>query len=329
MGEKYLGDGGIQFVRAGMALAKTRGEPTAAEAALGGRPNAVIRAAVEPGTVTGNDTWGAPMTGEATMFYDVVRSRSALLQIEGLRRQLFEERIVFQDGRVAVSWVHQLDEIPVGHLHWAPPALMPRLRCAAMVVVSDEWLRFGHRRYEEMIRNDLADGTAAALDTAFLDPTNAGVPDLKPASITHGADSRAATASPDADLKAMITAFAGDLDRAVFIGSAKALASINSDRLPNVGARGGDIFGVPAIAARGNAGTIALIDPTQIAFATDGVELANAEHASILMSDAPGSDTFNRIGLWQRNLAAIRVHAYANWRRINDDAVQVLTGLPV
>src|SRR3546814_16757633 len=52
-----------------------------------------------------------------------------------------------------------------------------------------------------VVRNALVKAIAAGLDVAFIDPGNNGAPNVKPASITYGADTEGSTGDAADDIR--------------------------------------------------------------------------------------------------------------------------------
>jgi hypothetical protein len=107
---------------------------------------------------------------------------------------------------------------------------------------------------------------------------------------------------------------------------------------PSVGARGGELGGIPVITSRNVASTvIALIDPTGIAYGEGPGELRTVKEGSYVAADtstmtaaALGSPqtavAAQLVSLWQTNTVAFVVGRVVNWARIRPNCVSVITG---
>lgn len=163
------------------------------------------------------------------------------------------------------------------------------------------------------------------LDNSFLDPANAGVPDVEPVSITSSIAPITATADPTADLKAPLAAFGGDLETAYFIAQGGIAAALADPSRPNAGARGGEVLGVPLVTSR-NApdGMLILADAAWIAFTEDATKADASSAGSVVMSDTGTGGSLT--SLWAANLTALRVEKTANWAA-RPGAVAAISGI--
>ena len=189
---------------------------------------------------------------------------------------------------------------------------------------------------DRILRDELLKATREALDAAFIDPANSGVANQQPASITDGLTALTATGTMKTDIEAMVGAFEGDLSRAVFVGSPELFVKINGDTYPNIGARGGELAGVPAIASTGlpddgsGKHRLVLLDPGQIIYTgMETATLKSSEAGTIEMSDTPTGDGTTSTGaelvsLFQCNAVAVAAMIEANWERQREAAVVLL-----
>jgi len=326
---------GTSYTRLAMALAVAKGELLDAAAFAKGRwgedaiPARVLKAAVAVGSLATGSDWGpalADFEAAQAEFFALVRQQSAVGRLAGLRRTPFQTRLVNQTGSVAVGWVEEGKPIPLTKMQLTASTLNP-LKLAAIVAVSAELARSSSPDAEATIRADLINATADALDATFFNPANAGTAGVSPASITYGAGVSTGAPTDPTDYKQLIADFEGDLQRAYFIASPQTLAAISGAAMPNVGARGGEILGVPALPTKGIGDAVALIDPAGIAYGEDGGSIEVSSQASVEMMDDPtGPPTASTIitSLWQVNAMAIRTITYANWERVQAGAVRVM-----
>ena len=82
------------------------------------------------------------------------------------------------------------------------------------------------------------------MDTAFIDPTNAGTTNVKPAAVTYNVSDASggspASASAADDIETLVSIFSGDLDKAYLVMPPLLAAKLSSADRPNIGARGGE-----------------------------------------------------------------------------------------
>lgn len=318
-----------------MALAGAKGDLLDAAGYAKGRwgenasASLILKAAVSAGSMKPGSDWGSALTDfEAAQaeFFALVRERSAVGRIPGLRRIPFATRLVNQTSSTSAGWVAEGKPIPITKASFAATSI-DRLKLAAISVISAELARSSSPDAETTIREDLVAATAEALDAAFFDTANAGTDAVKPAAVTYGAETSAGSVSDPAAVKTLIKEFEGDLSRAVIIASPQILVDLAGVELPNVGARGGEIYGVPAIPSLGTGSRMAIVDPAGIAFSEEGGSVEASGQTSLQMVDDPASpQTAAAVmtSLWQMNAVAVRIVKYANWQRVQAGAVRVL-----
>jgi hypothetical protein len=345
---------GLPFTRIAIAAALGRGDSESMEtharrlygekslpmliAAAGGLDQlAVAKAEVAAGaTVSGN--WAEILTasdGASAEFFALVRERSILGRLPGLRRIPLQTRIIEAVSGFTAAWVGEGKAVPVSGATYAQKALPP-LKVAALTVQTDELLRSIDPAAEIAIRDDLVNAVVAAINESFLDPENDGEAGVEPASITYGAPDLSATNNGSADLKRLIKLFPGSLERAVLIGSPTSFAALHDpDELPGLGVRGGNALGIPAVAIEAAGTTLTLIDPAGIAIGEGSTDLRVATHANIEMldSDLTGDavgvvppTAASTVSLWQTNSVALMAEQFVNWK-VARPSVAVLEGV--
>jgi len=325
---------GRTFVRGVIAKAATEGGNEAigyAETRWSSSWAPVVKAMT--GSITTDDTGNV----EAQEFFGTVADRSLLGQLTGLRRIPFNVRYMSMSQGTRGYWVSPHSRIPVSKPALAGSSL-ERLKVASLAIFTRESIEAAGPLAESAFQADLTDAVTLAIDAAFIDRASAGAADESPASVTHGATAIAATNDAGADVKSAIQTFAGDLTRAFWVTDGKTAASLGLVRgtggslaFPNVGARGGEILGIPVVTTDGSphtqaaGGQLALVDPTGIAFNTDGIEVAKSTNAAIWVSDTPDSDP-TQVSLFQEDSVALKVVAWASWEQQRENGVVVITG---
>jgi hypothetical protein len=293
----------------------------------------VAKAAVAGGT-TATGSWAAEIVSAesaATEFFSVVRQRSLIGRIEGLRRIPLRTRLVTAASGFAAAWVGEGKAVPLSAATYDEDTLPPR-KLAALCVVSNELLESADPAAEQMIRNDLIAACVDALNQSFIDPANAGVSDVEPASITNGVTAIPATGDGLTDIRNLIDTFPGDLERAILIGSPLSFAGLHDPNvLPGLGVRGGEAIGIPAIAATAAGDTLVLLDPDGIALGEAEMALKVSTQGTIEMSDAPTQDAVtptavNQVSLWQSDATAIMAEKVIAWK-VARPSVSLVTGV--
>lgn len=298
---------------------------------------AVAKAEVAAGaTVSGS--WAeilAETERAATEFFALVRERSLLGRITGLRRVPLRTRLMGVASGFAAHWVGEGKAVPVSAAIFDETAIARR-KVAALTVVTDELLESADPMAEITIRDDLVGAVVEAINASLIDPANNGTAGVEPASITNGVPSVAATGDGLADIRQLIDIFPGDLERAVLIGSPNSFAAMHDPLvLPGLGVRGGNALGIPAIASTAAGSTLALVDPDGIAWGGADTEIRTSREATIEMLDsALTGDSFgvvpptaaSTVSLWQTNSSALVAEQHVNWEAARP-SVATLTGV--
>lgn len=349
---------GLAFTRSIIARAATGGEDlktaiayASARWGADSKPVQILKAEV-PAMATGSHS-DLLTNGDVAEFVSLVRDRSIIGRLAGLRRRPSKTRIITELTGATAGWVAEGKAIKLVNQTF-DQIFTETMKVAAILVVTDELLRSLDPSAELGIRNDLVNAVSEAIDSSFLNPSNAGTAGEEPASVTYGVDpvSNAPGAMDDVreSFAALTANFGGDLESAVVVARPELLVAINAFSFgpfgANVGARGGTIAGIPAIPSKGlplDAGgkqQLVLIDPTGIIYIADdaATQVAVSRHATIEMLDSnltgdsiavvPGTAA-STVGLWQTNSVAIRALAYQNWNVARTDSVAVMDGIAI
>lgn len=320
---------GMDFTRTIMALAVTKNREAAANYASHRFGEESLQARVLKAAVGAVDTLstggGAELAGwNATVaeFFGMVRERTIYGQMTGLRAVPFDVRLINTVTGLTAYWVGEGAPAPVSAATYAEDDLEPR-KCVAISVVTDDLLNSSNPAAERAIREDLITAVSGAIDLTFIDPTNAGSAGVKPASVTNGITGTASTGDPEDDIAQLLASFSGDLSQAYFVGSPLTLATMNSIHRPNVGARGGEIAGIPAIASTAAADNLALLDASAIALGEGDTVINTSRQGTLEMLDNPTNNAATptattQVSLFQNNSAAIMVQKTINFERVRD-----------
>lgn len=352
---------GLTFTRLAIALAHSRGKegPAANYAAQrwgddsqvhrlltkGGEfgLNGLLEKAAVPGGTSQSGSWAAELNNAEsvrTEFFDLVRERSLLGKIPGLRRVPMQIRMVTEATGFTGVWVGEGQPVPVSSATYDEEAL-PMRKVAAMTVLSDELVEHNDPRSELFVRDQLVKACVETIDVSFIDPANAGTADVEPASITNGLTPHM-VGTGDADdfrdvLSNAVDAFTGDLERAVWVGSPQLFLKLNGIGFEKVGLRGGELVGALAVPSKylpnsGGLYTLVLVDPDAIAIGEDAMSLRASQEATVQMLDNPTNNTTtptatNAVSLWQANATAIMATKFLNWDVRREGAVQLIAAL--
>jgi HK97 family phage major capsid protein/HK97 family phage prohead protease len=337
---------GTSFVRAACALMVCQGNKhEAAEYAKrwdDSTPEVglYLKAAIAPGTTT-DATWAAPLVNQsiANDFLALLRPATILGKISGLREVPFNTKVPAQSAGGTYGWVGEAKPKPVTKLAFTTETLGIN-KAAGIIVLTEELIRLSNPSAEALARADMVAGIAAFLDAQFIDPAVAAVAGVNPASITNGAPTAAATASPLADLMGLINHFATNnipVSGLHMILSATNALSMSfrtntdgSPLFPGVDMNGGTYKGITFVTSQAAGANVIALQPAYILFADDGgVSIDASREASLQMDSAPVSPadaTTVYVSLWQTNSVGLRAERFITWKRANANAVKYLTG---
>jgi HK97 family phage major capsid protein len=298
-----------------------------------------LKAAVAAGNTT-DATWAKPLVNPAITddFLPLLRAATILGKISGLRKVPFNVNVPAQTAGGVVSWVGELKPKPVSAMAFSMESLGFN-KVAAIVVLSQELVRFSNPSAEAVVRDSLVKDIAAYLDGQFINPAVAAVAGVNPASITNGAPTAAATTNPLADILGLINHFAAaniPVDGLTFILSpANALALSfrtnldGSPEFPGIGINGGTYKGLQFITSNTVTTNVVALAPQYILYADDGgVTIDASTEASLQMDSAPTTPVDATVvfaSMFQMNAVALRAERYITWKRIGTNTVKYLT----
>ncbi|MGI8896129.1 MAG: phage major capsid protein [Casimicrobiaceae bacterium] len=301
-----------------------------------------LKVAVEPmGTAPGSPL--SPLTDIGTEFVALERPRTVLASIS-VRRVPFGVSFLRVDSGATVRWVGAGLAKPVTKIDLSTVSL-GWAKVSSISVITKELAIASSVAAQAMIGQEIAAASAAFINTSFLDPSLAAIPNERPASITYGIpqvlSAGTSLANVKADALAAISRLSNaniPLQNAVWIMSelvAARLATMQDTAgafvFPTISAIGGTWFGIPVITSNAvqQSGSptesfIVLLDGQSVAVADDGqVELGITKDASLIMDDAPNAPA-SQVSLWQQNKVGVRSERYVNWIRRRDAGVAVI-----
>jgi len=295
-------------------------------------PNEAITIAKAAQSAIQTGDIGEPPAAE---FLNAVREKSVLGGLVGTRPMAFNKRMLARTNGATGFWVGESSSIPLLKPVLAGSTLTAK-KVAAIICTTAEALRAESPAVEAALEFDLQTGCVGALDVALLDSSQAGS-DSTPAAITHGAPTVDATGDTAADLKALVSAFAGDMSSAYLAtdpdtatGLAMVRGANGSFLFPDAGPRGGSVLGIPLLVSRhsprdSSGGQIALIDASGIAVALEGIELSQSPNTTLVMSDTPTSPAAE-VSMFQTNTVALKAVIRCNFENQRVGGVAIITG---
>jgi hypothetical protein len=253
----------------------------------------VIKAPVAVGDTT---TWGTlvELKPLAEQFVEYLRPLTVLGRMSASMRTVpFNVRVPRVTGGASAYWIGQ-GKVKAASALALDTVELPFAKICALVVISRELAKLSDPAAEAVIRNDMAN-LFAAITTNFTAPFLV----MRPATAIALAQLRTAS----------------------------------GDRLfPNVGATGGDIWGVsvltsvnvPADANSPSNYLIVLIDAAEVLLAEGSIEIRTAANASIQMETAPDSPATAStvlVDFFQRDLLGLMAERYVYWQPRRSGAV--------
>ncbi|MEX1839104.1 phage major capsid protein [Enterobacter cloacae] len=346
---------GIAFARFAKALAAANGSRSEAlEIARKQYPDDaklhhVLKAAVGAGTTTDPQWAGALVEYQeyAQDFVEYLRPQTIVGRfgqgnIPSLRKVPFNIRIPAQTSGGSANWVGQGKAKPLTKFDFES-ITFSFAKVSAIAVLTDELIRFSNPAADALVRNALAEAVIARLDTDFINPSKAEVPNISPASVTNGIAAIPSTGNPDDDAAAAFGVFvAANLqpNGAVWLmSSTTALAlsmrknALGQKEYPEMTLLGGTFQGLPVIVSQYVGNQLVLVNAPDIYLADDGgVAVDMSREASLEMESEPTGDSITPTGtelvsMFQTNSVAIRAERWINWKRRRTAAVAVISGV--
>lgn len=283
-------------------------------------------------------------------YAEFLRPQTILGRLIGLRRIPFQTRMVSQSGGLMAHWVGEQNPKPISRADFAGDTLLPAT-VAAIAIITEELARSSAPSAESALSRDLNRAGAEAMDRAFIDPANAGIVDVKPASVAYGSPQFVSTGGTvgniDEDLAQVIDSLSNagsDLSFATWVMLPRTAAYLSRQRgtsdgapsYPFITAKGGTLMGIPVITSAnvpispgtGNASSVVLLDPSEICVADDGdTKLDVTTEATVQMNSEPETGATEQVSLWQCNLVGLRAERMVNWKRRHPGMVASLTGV--
>ena len=359
-------DEGILFTRITKAriVAKLDGESKSDVAArMYGADSevvAVIKAneVVAGSTLSGN--WAEDLTGaqgSAIADFAIYLRKATILGkfgaggVPALRKVPFRMPLVSQTGGGAAYWVGEAKPKPLTSFDFARTTLTP-LKCANIAVLTEESVRSSNPSADAIVRDSLRDAIVEAVDLAFIDPTNSGTANIKPAAITNGAGTIVSTGDDaDAirlDMRSLFAKFHAAnnppssgvliMPTDVAIAAAMMTNALGQPEFGSINMSGanatGTLVGFPVIVSDHLNDVVVLVNASDIYEGGEGsVTVDMSREASLemksagLTQDATLGTGASLVSLWQNNLVGLRGEIEINWARRRTSAVAYLTSV--
>jgi HK97 family phage major capsid protein len=266
--------------------------------------------------------------------------------IPSLRRVPFNIRVVGQTTGGTGYWVGEGKPKPVTSFEFAPTTL-GYTKVAAIAVITQELARFSSPSAETLVRDALRDTLVERLDIDLIDPAQAAVANVNPASLTNGltALSSAGTSADNVrtDIQNLLEGFLAANQRVgglvIIMPETLALAlsllvnDLGQREFPDITITGGRLLGIPVITsqyaanASGSGNLVIAVNTSEVFLADDGeVTVDMSTEASLQMLDNPTNDTVTptpttMVSLWQTNSIGLKAERFVNWAKRRATAV--------
>lgn len=319
--------------------------------------NVIKAGEVTPGTATSGN-WAvdliSPEGAAVADFVEYLRSQTILGKfgvggIPSLRSIGFYEPYAIQTAGGAGYWVGDGKPIGMTSFDFDRSTLTP-LKLGSIAALTERNIRYSSPKSDVIVRDELVKVLVATEDTAFIDPSNNGTSNIKPASVTYGAETIASTGDDADDVRLDIRALFKKFTEAhnparqgVFIlSSDNAVAlrmmtnGLSSARdFPDISLDGGTIEGIPAIVSDYAGDNVALINASDIYMADEGeVAVDVSREASLefkdgsnLSQDGAAGTGASLVSLWQNDMVGVRALKTVNWKLRRASAVAYLTSV--
>jgi len=313
-----------------------------------------IKATVAAGT-TASGNWASALvsdeSGPVADFAEYLRPMTILGKfgtgnIPSLRTVPFRQRLITQSGAGAAYWTGEAKPKGLTSFNFSSTTLEP-LKAATIAVLSMESVRDSSPASDVIVRDQLVAALTDRLDTDFIDPTNSGSANVKPAAITNGAQAIAATSYTDADdvrldIRSVMQYFIdanNPPSQGVWImssGNALALSllvnGLGQAEFPGIGMNGGIFAGLPVITSEYIGSYVALVNASDIFVGDEGgISVDMSTEASLEMLDTGFTQDqptgASLVSLWQNNLVGLRAERTINWARRRESAVTYLSSV--
>ena len=312
-----------------------------AETQLRNRP-AVIQAAKSAVSTGGtlNTTLTPPVTSVAGEIQALMRSDALLgkFQTMGCRMEPFLVQIPREITPAASAWVGQGYPAPVTNPTLNKIILQPT-KVSSIIVLDDESTKIESAASEQSTLNIVKAALIGNMDNLAMNPTLTEVADssgtgliVAPASITAQGTQISCTGSSAAQRAADIQTKINTMwmfrnpvlimAPSVGAGYGASLTTGGNRMFPNVGAQGGEIFGIPVLtsgfmpqpAGSPTGNYVVMLDLADLILCDDGqYEIDVSGEASLQMNNAPSTGAQNLVSLFQTSGTAIRINKTVNW----------------
>lgn len=329
------------FVRAAACVALNKGDLYHSEnMAVYKYGQHSVPAKIVKSIIVGTSDAGGDVKTAVRSFISLVQGKSLIGKIASVRsfaKIPSRTRVLVQDECPIATWVGEGVAVAPAHTSFNFVQLNP-LKAGTEIILTNELLSMNDADFESQLSRDLIKPIANLEGVTFIDPINAGLVDVSPASITAGVDpipsSGVDANSIRQDIANLFAGYTGSVENAVLcMNPLTALhlclmqASLGEHGLT---INGGTLFGVPvvtsdALTIDSNGAMVVLLDPSRIAMVDNGVILSASKESTV--SVIGEDEEVQLISLWQENLYALQAIRLINWEVLDQGSVAWLSGV--
>jgi len=307
---------------------------------------ATLTKAAVPAANTGSSTWAGNLILDGGAYFadfvEYLRARSVLGQISGKLRSLpFDTPVLIQGSAGAAKWTAEGSAKPLTQWTYTKAKLEP-LKVAAIAAATKEMLGRASVAADALIRDELSRAVGAAIDGTFVSDS-AAVSGSTPAGIRNGVSATVLTGDGTVegircDVATMLKALVGNnltvsgafwvMPEAVAVDLSMATNLAGGPAFPGVTPTGGTFAGLPVFTSQYVASNVVMLIKGDEIFLGDegGVQVAMSDQASLVMDDAPSSNSTTPtaaqvVSMFQTNSVAFLVERFINWQKRRAAAV--------
>ena len=306
-----------------------------------------LKATIPAGTTTGT-TWAAPFidpTNLTSEFIEFQRPGSILGKLN-LRRVPFNVRILGQTSGGDAYWVAEGAPKPVTKFDFNAVTL-PFHKVATITVITKELARFSTPSAERIVRDSLAKAVTARIDQDLIDPGQAAVSGVNPASLTNGltamTPSGTTADAARSDLARIVKSYLDNNNNvatlALVMPASLALSlsvmrnALGQREFDGVSLGGGMLEGITVVTSQyaanqsGAGNLVVAINQEDVLLADDGnVTVDASTQASIQMLDNPTNSSATGtptsvVSLWQTNSIGLLAEREITWMKARSTSV--------
>jgi hypothetical protein len=294
-------------------------------------PARILKATVNALESDNTDLAPASISGG---FLSVLSTRTLFGKIP-FRRADFNTRTPAEIAAGSAAWVAEGEPIPASSLQ-TDAAVLEVSRIAGIIFLTDELIKVDTRGNASDISLAMLNTIGRYHDQALLDPAITAVAQKNPASLTANGTQVSVTGSTlsaiTTDVRNVLTTLSNsgaDLSTVMIAMHPQSAVYISSLMVagglaPTLGARGGELLGVPVLTTVGAVATgspseriIAAIVPAGVVVAEGNLEVKPGKLASFQASNTPGSGSQSVVSAWQTATTPLRFTRFINWQSIS------------